>query len=301
MKDGFITIAAANHPLRVADPAYNGAAALQTIKKAADGGASIVVLPRLGLTGATCGDLYRQQALCASALDALMLLTQNTRSLNILALVGLPVRVGQQVYDCMAAIYGGKVLWLRPAKAPAAPFTPGMAKGTCHLGESDIPFGYDHHLTFPAMGGLCAEIACLDEGSRAPLVLIPDASLWRSGSTCLEDLRVMSRIHGNAVVYAAAGVGESTSVGVMDDRCAIMEQGECLAMGELFAGGMVLSQIDAQRLQGTAAGEGIPVDLPMKDSKLTRSFDAMPFLLPAGDVPAAKELLLAQAHGLAAG
>ena len=83
-----------------------------------------MVLPRLCLTGATLGDLYRQEALLAAAWDALLRLAANAKSLDLLAVVGLPVRQGGRLYDCAAAIGGGELLWLCPRREAQAPFSP---------------------------------------------------------------------------------------------------------------------------------------------------------------------------------
>ncbi len=108
MKDGFITVGAGNFAIRAGDPAYNGGAALAALRRGAEQGVKVMVLPRLCLTGATLGDLYRQEALLAAAWDALLRLAANAKSLDLLAVVGLPVRQGGRLYDCAAAIGGGK-------------------------------------------------------------------------------------------------------------------------------------------------------------------------------------------------
>ena len=63
MKDGFVKVAAASLPLRVADCAYNAQPCIQAIHKAADQAVRILVFPELCLTGYTCQDLFSQEAL----------------------------------------------------------------------------------------------------------------------------------------------------------------------------------------------------------------------------------------------
>ena len=55
---GFLRVAAACPPVRIADPERNVDATLEFIAKAADQGAQVLVLPELGITGYTCGDLF---------------------------------------------------------------------------------------------------------------------------------------------------------------------------------------------------------------------------------------------------
>ena len=63
MKDGFITVACGAPPLRLADCAYNAEQTFQMMRSAEKAGVKVLVLPELGLTGYTCGDLFFQDAL----------------------------------------------------------------------------------------------------------------------------------------------------------------------------------------------------------------------------------------------
>ena len=55
---GFLRVAAACPPVRVADPEKNADATLDFVARAAERRAQVLVLPELGLTGYTCGDLF---------------------------------------------------------------------------------------------------------------------------------------------------------------------------------------------------------------------------------------------------
>lgn len=74
MKYGFIKVAAASPALRVADCRYNAERAAEMMQQAAAAGAHLLVLPELGLTGYTCGDLLLQPTLQQGALSALQTL-----------------------------------------------------------------------------------------------------------------------------------------------------------------------------------------------------------------------------------
>ena len=58
MRDGFITVAVATPEVAVADCAHNAQATADLIAQAADRGVKVLVLPELGLTAYTCGDLF---------------------------------------------------------------------------------------------------------------------------------------------------------------------------------------------------------------------------------------------------
>ena len=63
MKDGFISVACGAPKLRLADCAYNAEQSFQMMRSAEKAGVKVLVLPELGLTGYTCGDLFYQEAL----------------------------------------------------------------------------------------------------------------------------------------------------------------------------------------------------------------------------------------------
>ena len=114
MKDGFLHAAAVSPGLRVADVPYNKAEILAAMQKAAAEGVKLLCLPELCLTGYTCGDLFLQQPLLRAAEDALAEILQASAGLDLVALVGLPVRVDAKLYNCAAVLCRGKLLGLVP-------------------------------------------------------------------------------------------------------------------------------------------------------------------------------------------
>lgn len=71
MKDGFVSVACGTPPLRLADCDYNAEQTFTMMRLAEQAGAKVLVLPELGLTGYTCGDLFYQDALLRGAEQAL--------------------------------------------------------------------------------------------------------------------------------------------------------------------------------------------------------------------------------------
>ena len=57
MKDGFISVACGSPDLRLADCHYNAEQTFTIMRAAEKAGVKVLVLPELGLTGYTCGDL----------------------------------------------------------------------------------------------------------------------------------------------------------------------------------------------------------------------------------------------------
>ena len=69
--DGFLRIAAATPEVRVGDVRANAEAILSCVRRAADEGVRVLVLPELCLTGYTCADLFHDRALLRACENAL--------------------------------------------------------------------------------------------------------------------------------------------------------------------------------------------------------------------------------------
>ena len=114
MKDGFLKAAALSPALRVADCAYNVRQITDALRKAAARGVKLAVFPEFCLTGYTCGDLFLQRTLQTGALDALSTLLDETKALDVVTLVGLPLLVHGKLYNCAAVLCHGRILGLVP-------------------------------------------------------------------------------------------------------------------------------------------------------------------------------------------
>ena len=114
MKDGFLKAAAFSPALRVADCAYNTRPILACLQDAAARGVKLAVFPEFCLTGYTCGDLFLQRTLQQGALDALRTLLDETKELDVVTLVGLPLMVHGKLYNCAAVLCRGQLLGLVP-------------------------------------------------------------------------------------------------------------------------------------------------------------------------------------------
>ena len=114
MKYGFITVAAAVPEVKVADCSFNLLQVENLIAQAEGKGVEIIVFPELSLTGYTCQDLFRQNLLIEQAENALLMLLDFTRKLDIISIVGLPVVVGGLLLNCAVVVQKGKILGVVP-------------------------------------------------------------------------------------------------------------------------------------------------------------------------------------------
>jgi NAD+ synthase (glutamine-hydrolysing) len=277
-RHGFLRVAAAVPLLRVADPAYNADRTLGLLERAQTEGAEVLVFPEMGLTGYTCGDLFHQTALLRAALAELdRLAGRSARLYRGLAVVGLPVVVDDQVFNCAAVLHRGRVLGIVPksylpnykefydARYYAAAATAHSATATLASGEA-VPFGTD--LLFAAPGETEVVVGveiCEDLWTPAP----PSSFQALAGANLLLNLSASNEVIGKApyrrqlvagqsarclagYVYASCGVTESTTDLVFGGHCLIGENGTILAESERFRRDetLLVTDVDLDRLRG---------------------------------------------------
>lgn len=243
---GFVRVAAVTPQVQVANPQANAVALLELFRAAAAQGAALAVAPELSLTGYTCADLFGMQSLEAQVEAALAELLVALPE-GLVAVVGLPIRWEDRLYNCAAVLQRGQLLGLVPkVHLPTyrefyekRHFVSGttVPEGTTWRG---IPFGTD--LLFE-LGDLrfgveiCEDLWAVDAPSnrlaaaRAQLIVNLSASTEAVGkATYRRDLvRMQSGRLACAYAYAAAGMGESTTDVVYGAHRILANNGRILA------------------------------------------------------------------------
>ena len=275
-RHGFARVATAVPHLRVADTRYNAARTIDLLHRAADEAVDVVVLPEVGLTGYTCNDLFYQRTLQEGAVDALHGVARATaRQFGGLAVVGLPLVVDDQVYNCAAVIHRGQVLGVVPKTYlptykefyDARFFAPASTaySNTVRLFGREVPFGTD--LLFR-----CANVTDLVVGVEICEDLwgpVPPSSLQAlHGATVLLNLSASNETIAKAnyrqslvtqqsarciaaYAYTSAGPGESTTDLVFGGHCLIAENGAILAESQRFRRDehLTVADVDLDRLR----------------------------------------------------
>ena len=98
-ENGFIRAAAASPALRVADCTYNADQIIGVMREYAEKNVQLLCLPEFALTGYTCSDLFLQDTLLHGAEDGLAAILKASEGLNVVVLVGLPVRHNGKLYN----------------------------------------------------------------------------------------------------------------------------------------------------------------------------------------------------------
>ncbi|MBQ2668709.1 MAG: NAD(+) synthase [Clostridia bacterium] len=265
--EGYIRIAAAAPRVKVADCPHNTAEMEKMIREASENGAAVIVFPELSVTGYTCGDLFRERKLIQSAQDCLLALIENTKDLDILCAVGLPVAAGGALYNCAAVFCRGELLAL-PAKQhipnynetdEARWFTPAPENGMIRF-DGDW---YDcRNVLFDLGHDAVVGVEIADDLFAAEPV---STRLALGGATILLNLacsnemvgradyrRDLVRMHSGrlaaAYAYADAGFGESTTDMVFAGHRMICENAEMIRESKLFETGILYGDVDVERL-----------------------------------------------------
>ena len=106
----FIRIACAVPPVKVGDVQKNARDICACIEKADAQNADLIVFPEMSLTGYTCQDLFHQELLhqgVKAGMKEIAACSKDHPGLTIV--VGLPVQVGMQMFNCAAVVVNGSV------------------------------------------------------------------------------------------------------------------------------------------------------------------------------------------------
>lgn len=339
MKHGFITVAAAIPSVKVADCDYNEKQLESLIAQAEGKGVEIIVFPELCITGYTCQDLFGQQLLLEEAEKAVLKLLDFTRSLDIIAIVGLPVICGDLLLNCAAVIQKGDLLSLIP-KTYLPNYSEFYEKrwfaSAQDLDDTDLPFaGKTMHVTAePTLFRTCDGVhfgveICEDVWAPAP----PSNHLALSGAELIFNLSASDELIGKhdylksvlaqqsartmtGYVYSGCGYGESTQDVVYGGNAMIYENGKLLVEADRFSmePQMMITQIDVEKLRTERRTNSTYVNaqhsysakiinahgIQPRDFQLIREIDAHPFIPKTADMKqSCEEIFSIQVMGLA--
>ncbi|MFX6334828.1 nitrilase-related carbon-nitrogen hydrolase, partial [Acinetobacter baumannii] len=75
---------------------------------------ALVSFPELGLSAYSCEDLFQQRALLEASLQALQSVLQASLRIAPALIVGLPLKVDHQLYNCAVVVHAGRILGVVP-------------------------------------------------------------------------------------------------------------------------------------------------------------------------------------------
>ena len=338
MKYGFVNVAAAVPTVKVADVEYNVQQIESIIAQAEGRGIEVIVFPELCLTGYTCQDLFREQILLDRAEEAVIMLLDFTRKLDIVSIVGTPLIINGLLYNCAVIIQGGSIMGIVPKTylpnygefyekrwfASAQDLNPAdifFAGSTIHVSAEPQLFVTGDGMKFGV------EI-CEDVWAPIP----PSNNLALAGADIIFNLSASDELIGkhaylksllaqqsartiSGYVYASSGFGESTQDVVYGGNAMLFENGKLLVEGDRFSlqPQIQMCQIDIEKLRaerrenttfinaqrGAHAIETALKHITPRDFVLTRDIDPHPFIPKDSDMQdSCEEILNIQVAGL---
>ncbi len=333
---GFYRIAAAVPRLVLCDPEKNLRSITKLWEEACERRVAAVVFPELCLTGYTAGDLFEQERLYESQLDALRALAETSRDRRSVAIVGVALRHEERLFNCAAVIQAGRIVGIVPKTYlpnrreyyERRWFVSAREAGaeTISLFGQEIPFGndllFDAGGEFPFGVEICEDLwaptpvsnALAIGGARVVFNLSASNELVSKADYRLELVRTQSARLVCAYAYASSGIGESGTDTVFGGDSIIAEYGSVLARGERFFAEdtLITAEIDVQRLGALRRVEGSFYDVPDPGLRtvtldavpypgsLTRSVDPHPFVPKASALreERCEEIIRIQSHAL---
>lgn len=256
----------------VANCKFNAKQLERLITQAEAQGVQIITFPEMCITGYTCGDLFAQQLLLEEAEMGLMQILNNTRQLDIISILGMPIVVSATVINAAVVIQKGKVLAVVPKTYlpnykefyEQRWFTAAhqVSETSVRLCGQRVAMGTNLLIETPnTTFGI--EI-CEDLWSPIP----PSAALALQGAEIIFNLSADNEGIGKhhylcslisqqsarciaGYVFASSGFGESTTDVVFAGNGLIYENGTLLARSQRFSMDeqLIVSEIDVERVR----------------------------------------------------
>jgi NAD+ synthase (glutamine-hydrolysing) len=110
----YIRVATATPEVSIGDVSTNVKAIKKLYADAVKAESSLVVFPELSITGYTIQDLVTHQSLLHAAERGLAEIADATTSQNTVAVVGLPLKMGNAIYNCAAVVSEGQIRGIIP-------------------------------------------------------------------------------------------------------------------------------------------------------------------------------------------
>lgn len=316
-EQGFVRVGAVVPKLKVADTEFNCNEIIKQIEVASNNKIQIAVFPELCVTGYTCQDLFEQDTLLEEAEKALNKILDYTNNLDIICIIGMPIKAENQLFNTAVVIQKGKILGIVPKT-----FIPNYGefyerrwfassknanKKEIEILDQKVPFGIDLLFKDKENNEICFGIEiCEDIWAVEP----PSNKLALLGANIIFNLSASNEVIGkkeyrrdlvkmqsaktiSGYVYCSCGVNESTADLVFSGESMIFENGSCLINNQRFnfESNMIFTEIDTKRLANDRRKNisfmGNPVDLEYREIKinipdnienLTREYSKTPFV-----------------------
>ncbi|GHT82675.1 NAD(+) synthase [Bacteroidia bacterium] len=270
---GLVRLAAAVPQLRVADCHYNVKEIARLVEQAEREQVQVLCFPELCITGYTCGDLFFQSYLQQQACNALATLQQQTQNNSVAIVVGMPLYVGNRLFNTAVVLQNGRILGAVPKtnmpnnnefyeKRWFASSRTAVDIAQVTINGETVPFGTN--LLFSDGAFSFAIEICEDlwmpippsaqhvlHGADVVLNLSASSELVAKSAYRHQMIEVHSARCMAGYLYVSCGVSESTSNLVFGGDACIAENGHILCQSERFAQSsqLLIGEIDIEALR----------------------------------------------------
>lgn len=256
---GLVRVMAVSPVISVADCNFNKREIIDTINDVRNIAPDIILFPELCITGYTCGDLFFQNPLLTNAEDAISDICISTKGFDNLVVLGAPIKVNNQLYNCAVAINNGRILGVVP-KSYLPNYGEFYEKRWFSSGANlwgiiqieycgqQVNFGTDilfkNNQNNDCIIGIeiCEDLwapippSCYHSQYGATIILNPSASDeligksdYREGLVKQQSARLIS-----GYVYTSCGFGESTTDLVYGGHALVCENGHLIKENDRF-------------------------------------------------------------------
>ncbi|QSX07080.1 NAD(+) synthase [Sedimentibacter sp. zth1] len=270
----FVRVGAAVPKIEVANCKFNIESIFEIIKDAEKNKVMVLNFPELCVTGYTCADLFYQASLideCENSINDLLDMTSN---IDMLIVVGAPVKMGSTLYNCAIAMYKGKILCIVP-KSYLPNYGEFYEKRWFSMADdlNTLSVNYCGQNTFistkvliqhETIKDLCIGIEICEDLWSA---IAPSTFQTLAGASLILNLSASNDYVGKgeyrkaivesqsskcmcAYIYSSAGFGESSTDLVFGGQSVIYENGLLLAETEKYkmVSQYIYTEIDTEKL-----------------------------------------------------
>lgn len=213
---------------------------------------SLLLLPELCLTSASCGDLFYNDSILQKAEESAIQIARATKDNEIICCFSFPFVRNGELFSVAALAFDGEIAGIVPLLPNKSVGTDVFSEYTGEdtdvlVGGQIVPFGRDLRFEFGDSRDITIRIGKNPERcSDALIYLIPDACLaWIGKQAQIRDwCRYSSEKNSCTIVYCSAGEGETTSFGAFSGQVVIAKEGEIVAEVPTFGTGCCIADIE---------------------------------------------------------
>lgn len=268
---GYVRVSAATIDIKITDVDYNLSQIKNKVLTLNSAGVSFIVFHELCLTGYTCGDLFLNQELLENAKKGLIALKHFSKKINSIFVVGCPLSIDSNLYNCGVVIFKDKILGIVPKT-----YIPNYSEfyesryfvgyegenTTVEIDGEEIPFGTNIIFEDKSFDKFKFSVEiCEDVWSVIP----PSCYHVQNGALVIANLSASPEVIGkceyrrnlinstssrevSAYIYSSCGTGESTQDLVYSGHNLISENGHILSESLPFENNQVIADIDLDLL-----------------------------------------------------